>query len=546
MAVITLPYKYLEELTGVDKDVIIERLPMIAADIERYEDDHFDVEFFPDRPDMYSPEGVARAMRGFLNIETGLKRYDVKPSGIRFTTDPKLKDIRPFLASAVIRGLNFTSESIQSIMGLQEALHWAIGRGRSKVAIGIHDLDKVKAPFRYIASEKSRKFVPLDFDREMSMDEILKEHPKGISYAKLVEKFERYPLIVDSEDNVLSFPPIINGELTKVTTETKNILLDCTGTDEKAVRIAANIICAALAEAGGQIESVEVDGVTMPDMKPVERTVSVSECNKLLGFSLNAEEMCENLRRMRFDADPVGDPKATDKVRVLAPCYRNDIMHDWDIFEDVAIAYGFDNLVAELPNTFTIGKEHPYQKNLGLVRNIMTGLGFMEMMPFTLSNDRVMYQNMRRPKCADALYVLHPISEEQTMFRTDILPLMMETLQTNQHRELPQRLFSSGDVVHGRETYQTVSAVSMHSAADFSEIYAIVDAFMHELGLEYTAEVSDDEAFLKGRRADIIVNGKKVGVFGEIHPEVITAFDMDQPVSAFEFDLRVLYPEKIE
>ncbi|MBP2134090.1 phenylalanyl-tRNA synthetase beta chain [Methanomicrobium sp. W14] len=536
MAIITLPYKYLESLTGVSKDIIIDRLPMIAADIERYEDDHFDVEFFPDRPDMFSTEGVARAMRGFLEIETGLEKYDVRPSGISFSVDEGLKEIRPYIASAVIRGLNFTEESIQSLMGLQEALHWAVGRGRAKVAIGVHDLDRVKPPFSYIASERSRKFVPLDFDRSMTMDEILKEHPKGKDYAHLVNKFDRFPLIVDSEDNVLSFPPIINGELTKVTTETGNILLDCTGTDKKAVMIAANIICTALAEAGGKVESVDVSGEIMPSLEPAERTVKVSECNRLIGFNLSVESMTEMLEKMRFGAEPLDE----ENVRVLIPCYRADIMHDWDIFEDVAIAYGFDNLKAELPDTFTIGKEHVLQKNMGTARTIMAGLGFIEMMPFTLSNERIMYENMQRSIPDYALFVLHPISEEQTLVRTDILPLLMETLKINQHRELPQKLFATGDVVHGRETFQKVAGVTMHTDADFSEIYAIFDAFMHELGVEYTVRESEDQAFIDGRRADVFVKDRLAGVFGEIHPQVIQNFEMDQPVSGFELDLRIL------
>ena len=148
MAVITLPYRYLERLTRTDKKTILDKVALIGSDVERIEEDHADVEFFPDRPDLFSPEGVARAMRGFLGIETGLPSYPVQPSGISFSIDPKLADIRPVLGAAVISGVTFDDESIQSIMSLQESLHWAVGRGRSKVAIGIHDLDTVRPPFR--------------------------------------------------------------------------------------------------------------------------------------------------------------------------------------------------------------------------------------------------------------------------------------------------------------------------------------------------------------------------------------------------------------
>jgi len=200
------PISILERLTGTDKETILKRLPMIGSEIERIEEDHVDVEFFPNRPDLFSVEGAARAMRGFLGIETGLPKYTVKPSGIKFTIDPKLATIRPCLASAVIRNVSFDDESILSVMALQEALHWAVGRGRSKVAIGIHDLDTVTPPFHYKASPRDRKFVPLDFTKELTLDGILAEHPKGKDYAKIVKDFPLFPLIVDNEDHVCSFP----------------------------------------------------------------------------------------------------------------------------------------------------------------------------------------------------------------------------------------------------------------------------------------------------------------------------------------------------
>ena len=540
MAIITLPYRYMERLTGTDRQTIIDRVPMIGADIERIEEDHVDVEFFPDRPDLYSAEGVARAMRGFLGIEEGLPVYTVRPSGITFSVDPGLADIRPCLASAVIRNVDLDEEAIESLMSLQEALHWAVGRGRGKVAIGVHDLDAVTPPFRYIASPRDRSFVPLDFEREMTLEEILTDHPKGRDYAHLVEGFSRFPLIVDAGDRVLSFPPIINGELTRVTTATRNILLDCTGTDKKAVMTAVNIICTALAEAGATIEMVTVDGREMPTLAPAERVVSVEECASLLGLPLSVQDMTRLLGRMRFGAEPDGD----SRVRVLVPCYRSDILHDWDIFEDVAIAYGIENFDAALPATSTVAEEHPITAIARAVRSVMVGLGYLEMMPFTLTNERVLYENMQREPSPGTLRLLHPISEEQTVVRTDLLGLLLEMLLANKHRELPQRLFAVGDVVEACVTYQKVAAVSIHPAADFSEAYAAADVLCRELSLPYTVVESADPAFLDGRRGDVIVGGRRVGVFGEIHPAVLNAFDLEHPVAALALDLTAVpgYP----
>jgi phenylalanyl-tRNA synthetase beta chain len=540
MAIISLPYRYLERLTGKGHGEILDRIPMIGSEVERLEPDHADVEFFPDRPDLFSTEGVARAMKGFLGIETGLPLYQVRQSGIRFTVDSALALIRPYLGSAVIRNVDLDEDGIFSLMGLQEALHWAVGRGRSKVAIGVHDLDRVTPPFHYMASGRTRSFVPLDYDKSMTLEEILGEHPKGKAYAHIVRDMLRFPLIVDDQDRVLSFPPIINGELTRVTSGTRNILLDTTGTDRKAVMIAVHIICAALVETGAAIESVDIDGLAVPDLSPQERVVSVQECNDLLGLDLSPEEMAALLHRMRFGAKPLPG----GKLHVEVPCYRADIMHDWDVFEDVAIAYGYERFDAELPPTFTIGNAHPVSVIAGAVRAIFCGLGYQEVIPFTLTNETVMYRNMQRSMSPAALRVLLPISEEHTLVRTDILPLLLEMLQFNRHRELPQRLFATGDVVADLGTYQKAAAVSTHPGADFSEAYAVADALCRELSLDYKVRISDDPAFIEGRRGDILVNGCHMGVFGELYPGVLTAFELEQPVAGVEIDLRAVpgYP----
>jgi len=533
MPVISLPYKYLEELVGSDRETILSRIPMFGADIERIEEDHADIEFFANRPDLFSTEGVARAMRGFLGIEKGLPRYRVSTSGMSFSVDPGLADIRPYLGSAVIRNVSLHEESIVSLMGLQEALHWAVGRGRGKVAIGIHDLDAVSPPFRYIAADPATSFVPLDFEKEMTMTEILNEHPKGKYYAHLVEKFPLYPLIVDSRDRVLSFPPIINGEITRVTTSTRNILLDTTGTDKRAVMTAVNIICTAFAENGAEIESISIDGSEMPTLAPITRRVRVGECAALLGLDLSGEEMAGCLHAMRYGAVPDGP----EHLAVQVPCYRADILHDWDIFEDVSIAYGYDKIWPLLPSTFTAGREHPLVRMMNLAREILCGMGYLEMMPFTLTSERVLFRMMRREYDPGSLPVMHPITEDQTIVRTTILPLLMETLQMNVHRELPQRLFAVGDVVLEARTSQSVAAVSMHPEADFSEIFAASDVLCRELSTPCTVEESEDPAFIPGRRGDILVGGLKVGVFGEIFPGVLNAFELEQPVAALELDL---------
>jgi phenylalanyl-tRNA synthetase beta chain len=536
MPVITLHYDDLEDLIGADREAIIKRIPMIGADIERAEDDHIDIEFFPDRPDLYSVEGVARAMRGFLDIETGLPEYEVLESDISITFDHEIGNIRPFLACAVIKDLEFTSYSIESLMNLQEDLHWGLGRNRAKASIGVHDLDRVAPPFRYTAAEPSYEFVPLDFDTPMSMADILKKHPKGVKFAHLAEKFGKYPLIIDSNENVLSFPPIINGTLTRVEDDTRNLFIEVTGTG-RAVFVALNIVVTALAERGGKIESVQVctpddnGGHTTPDLNPAIRTISRTDACTLLGFDLSRDEIAGHLMRMRFGAVPGSG--SDDTIEVMIPAYRADIMHDYDLFEDIAIGHGYDRIMPVLPETMTIGVEHLISRMKSDLREIMVGLGFYEVMPFALTSEEVHFDRMQRPR-ASATHVMHPISREQTMLRTTILPNLLEILSLNQHRELPQQIFEVGDVVAGGHNKVHLAAVAIDPRANFSEIKSVVNTVMHERGVVYEIADSDDPAFIAGRRAEIIVGGKCAGVFGEVHPGVILNFGLDQPVIAFE------------
>jgi len=550
MPVITLYYEDIETLIGTDKDTFIDRVPMIGADIERIEDDHIDIEFFPDRPDLYSPEGVARAMRGFLDIHTGLPVYNAKDSDIRITLDDGIKNIRPYLGCAVVRGLEFNDYSIESLMALQEDLHWGLGRDRKKVSIGIHDMSDIEPPFRYVAADPDFSFVPLDFEESMTMQEILERHPKGVKYAHLMEGFDKYPLILDAKDQVLSFPPIINGQRTRVSHGTRDLFIDVTGLDRK-VYTALNIVVTSLAERGGKIGTVTIENsinnsikdsiknnienviknkIITPDLTPEHWNLGADEVRSLIGIDLTPRQIVEQLQRMRFGASINED----GSIDVSSPAYRADILHTWDILEDISIGYGYDNIPLVIPKTVTVGRQHPISIRRNEILQIMPGLGYDQVMPFTLTSEKVHYNNMLRSPIQKATHLKHPISEDQTMVRTTILPNLMEILSLNQHRELPQRIFEVGDVVVNGITTQHLAAVSIHPASNFTEIRGVVDAVMRERGLEYTITGTDDPAFLKGRRAALMVDGNEIGTLGEIHPDVLTNFGLQQPTVGFE------------
>jgi len=533
MPVITLNYGDLISLIGQDvpMDELLERIPMLGASLEGVEGNEMSVEFFPNRPDLYSVEGVARALRGFLSFEKGLAQYPTEDSGIDFTIDKSVTDVRPYAVGGVVRGVEMTDELVKSLMDMQEKLHLTMGRKRRKVSVGVHDMDNVAPPFTYMGvPPEERTFFPLQGTREMNMAEILREHPKGVDYAYILEGKDRYPLIVDKNDEVLSFPPIINGIATTVTEETTNLFLDVTGLDYEAVHTTLVIVATALAERGGKLQTVnlhtpEGDSIT-PDLKPKTRVLNRVYANKLIGVDLSSEETVDCLERMRFACNVTGED-----IEVQIPAYRNDILHPADLVEDVAIAYGYERIEPQTPRATTTGSLIRFNEACNSLRNLMIGYGYTEASTLSLVGADSQEEGVEHVK------LMHPITTEQSSLRTSLLPSLMALLGANRHHELPQRFFEAGDVVIEAKNVRKLAGVSIHAKAGFTEVKSLVQSLLHDLGHEMKIEPRKDGLFIRGRAASVVRGGEEIGRFGEMTPDVIEKYELSYPVVGFELDL---------
>ena len=548
MPVITFKYQDLKDLgINMEKDELIDTLPMMSSDIEDFDDEEIKVEFFPNRPDNLSVEGVARSFKGFIGQETGLPDYKVEDSGEYVEVDNDIVQIRPYIGFAKVDNVDFSGDKLKYVMDFQENLHWVIGRDRKKVAIGIHNADAVEGPFKYIATPKdANAFVPLEKDFEMTPDEILTKHDKGVDYAHLIQDFDKYPLILDKDDNVLSMPPIINGELTKIKEDTHNIIVDVTGTDERAVNQALNIICSSFAEVGGQIKSMEVrytdKTIKTPDLTPQEQLVHVDTANELIGgTNLTAEDIKGLLLKARFDAEIIND----NEIKAIIPAYRVDILHEVDIVENIAVQYHINSIEAELPEINTVAYENNWFKAESTIREVMIGLGFQEVMSLMLTNEEAHYEKMNQEELPH-VQVARPITIDRTMIRTSLINSLMEFLEDNKHEDLPQKIFEIGDVLYLDESKENktvaskkLAALICHSTANFTEIKSVMTSVLTNLG--YSMDISDSEnkTFITGRVADVTgvsEKGTVKGFFGEVSPEVITNFTLEYPVIAFEIE----------
>ena len=527
-------------------------LPWIGFDVEETGEDYVKVEYNPNRIDYCSYAGVARALKGFLEIETGLPKYTAEEPKTTLIIDKAVAEVRPYMLASVVRNMKLDEEAVVELMEMQEDLHWGLGRDRKKVSIGIHNLDVVKPPFTYTAVEpESVRFVPLGKPEEMNLREILEKHEKGMVYRHLIDWAPRYPLLIDSQKNVLSMPPIINGELTRVSAETQNLFLDVTGINFEAVEKSLNILVAALADMGGKIEKVNIKTIegtiVSPNLVPEKMSLRVEYANKLLGLKLSEREAIKCLQKCRLDAQRANN----GVLEVLVPPYRVDVLHEVDLVEEVAIGYGYYRLKPTIPAAVTVGEPHPAHVLANVARQIMIGLGFLEMMNFTLTNERVHYQMMRM-KEQKPVKLANPVSAEYSIMRQWLLPGLMKNLAENKHESFPQRLFEVSDVTKINAKMETMcerrlhlAAVSSHATANFTEMKSFTDAFLINMGLKnWQIKEAKHPSFLEGRTATIHIKGKRLGILGEVHPEVLNNFEIENPTAAFEIDLETLITQK--
>jgi phenylalanyl-tRNA synthetase beta chain len=544
IAVIEIGYRDLQELLG--HDVSIEKLEdagsmlgILFEDVEK--EDVIEVEVEPNRPDLLSAEGIARALDGFFEYDTGLVEYPVKDGDVAVTIDASVETVRPHIACATITGLDLDTPALNSIIQLQEKLTATYGRKRKKVAIGLHDAANITNDITYRAVDPdSVSFIPLEHEDAMTLTGIVEQHEKGQEYGWIVDDYDRYPLIVDSDDTVLSFPPVINGAATEVTTDTSEIFLDVTGTSRREVETALNIVVAALSRRGGTIESVDIGGDTCPDMAPTVETIDPDYVQQISGLDdLSSTAMAEQLAKMNYGATVDGT-----RLQVEVPAYRADIMHPYDIIEDIVIGYGYDSIDPQLPDIATVGGKTAEQAFTDRLREFMVGTGAQELMTFILTNEERLFDRMAL-EVQDIVRMANPLTEEYTVVRNWLLPSLMDALANNQHNRYPQTVFEIGkcsrltDTTHsGADDFRKLAYATAATDVGFSDARSVLQSLAAYLGVDLTVEEADHGSFADERCGAVFFDDKEVGVIGEISDPVRENWELDDiRIAAFELDV---------
>ena len=550
MPVLRLSLPRLYKLIGVKDlsfEVIKEILYKLKCDVELSEDGKLLIEVRSDRPDMFSAEGIARAVRMYLGIE--------KPKSIGVVDYPFMVRVepprrRPYIAVAAIDNVELGEDGLEELIQFQEKLHITYGRNRRKVAIGLHDLDKLPSnEILYCeVNIDTVKFVPLHHREEMTIRQVLEETEQGRDYGSISINGNKHPVIF-SGPHVISVPPVINAELTKIEPSSRRIFIDVTGTDLRSVLSTLSILVTNLSFYGGKVYGGVVlypdKTIKTPDLVWETIDLDLSMASKWLGISIDEliKVAPQALEKLGLIVESVNDAR----MSVLVPPYRVDVLHPIDVVEDIAIGIGYDELGLEYVSTIQPVQPSNRMVLEKLLRDILVGLGYIEVNTFTLTPSQI----LDILGTHDYVRIENPLSSEINAIRNSLRASLLIVLKSSQHAALPVKIFEIGDVVVRDPTSYTgwrnetrVAFAYMDSVVKFELIHADLYAIFKTLGVTPHFKKCSDPMLIDGRCSCVVVEDDTIAVFGEVNPEILEKLEIRYPIAVaeiyFEKLLRVL------
>lgn len=546
--------------TEVDDDELVADLFSLGLELEGHEDGVMELEFAPDRLDRLSVEGIARSLRYHYGIDRGVYIPRTTTPEWTFEVEKSVPAQRPYVTGFVARGIDLSEEILTSLIQLQEKLHQTMGRRRRKGAIGMHDLtmlkgasaDETSKSIRYVGiGGGMERFVPLESDDELTPAQTVTEHHIGRQYGHLVEDYDAFPAIYD-DIGLFSLPPIVNGRRTTVTTDTTDLLIELTGTDQWTIDRMGTILAYALDARGAQLEAVTVEyddsSLERPDLDVREKHVTHDRIESIIGVSFTSDEVVDCFERAGLDAE-IDD----DRYLVTIPPYRVDVLHPLDLIDDLGRAYGFNELEPRYPDISTIGGRTAISRLEDAVREQLIGMGFEDLLNFHLIGEALNYARVGISPGDDvfgagqAARIREPYSEEYELVRTWALPSLMLVLENNTHRRYPQHLAEIGLVTTIDETEPTgvaerrdVAAVMADTEVGYEDGKARLQFLAAQHGATLQTPPIEHPSFLEGRVAAVHLDGQPAGLIGEVHPRILEEFDLEVPVVAFEVELDTL------
>ncbi len=540
MTVVTIRKSEVKKIIGNKKDDEIDHiLSMMSTAVERMDNEIIDVEVAPNRPDMLSEQGILRTLKTF----SGKERYskiNVNKSGHKLIVDKSMPKDYPYGISCIVRGLKFDDGKIKEVIDIQEKLGATLLRKRKKGGIGLYPLEKISFPIKLVAMKpEDIKFRPLEFPRELNGKQILSQHPTGREYGHLVEGWDKFPVFIDNKKVIMSMPPIINShEVGKIDHTTKDVFIEATGVDYELLKKVVNIIVSSLVDIGGKVYSMECaqsngKKENIPDFSPEKKKLNIDNANKLLGLKLNENDIKKLLGKMGIDYN---------KGTALVPAYRVDVLHEVDLIEDIAIAYGYDNLVPSIPEVSTIGEISKEEIIKNKIRELLIGLGLIETSSYHLTTKE--YQVDKLGLKNNSFVKVENSKTEYNILRKDLSHYLLKIFGENVDVEYPQDIFQIGSIFGGKNGLEENDSLCIASApGNFTRLKQILEYFgrMLDLKFEFLKTNNFEPYFIEGRVAEIKLNGKSLGYLGEVHPKILKNFKIKMPISLLEINLEEFF-----
>ncbi|KAL0314184.1 UNVERIFIED_CONTAM: Phenylalanine--tRNA ligase beta subunit, cytoplasmic [Sesamum angustifolium] len=377
-------------------------------------------------------------------------------------------------------------------------------------------------------------------------------------FLHIIENSPVFPVIYDRNRTVLSLPPIINGAHSAITLKTKNVFIECTATDLTKANIVLNTMVTMFSvycERKFEVEPVEViypDGKSYicPDLSLYKMVVPLSYVTSAVGVSLPAHEVASLLNKMQLHAEHSLSPKNETSFTISVPPTRSDILHPCDVAEDVAIAYGYNEIPKmKLPSL----RPQSLNQFSDLIRTEIAMIGYTEVLTWILCSYKENFTMLNRKDNKLAAINGNPRSADFEVVRTSLMPGILKTVGHNKDHPKPIKIFEVGDVVLLDESKDVGASNRRHLAAlycgatsGFELIHGLVDRIMEVTGTPFVSagdgsgyyiQSSDEPEFLPGRQASIIYKGKQIGTFGIVHPQVLDNFDIPDPCSFVEVNI---------
>jgi len=559
MPTIDIKKRDLDGLIGkkLSLEVLEKKLMLAKAELKEYiaATDELKVELSDsNRPDLWSAEGIARQIR--IALAGKPETYSFFKHGRQATREIRvakgMKAVRPYIAACTASSIRMNDDVLAQMIQSQDKLAEIFGRKRSTVSIGIYELDRIMFPVDYrLAEPSSVSFMPLGMEEKLTLAQMLEKHPKGIAYGGIVKPFAQYPVLTDSMNRALSFPPIINSrEIGEVKPQTRNVLIEVTGTDMRMTVLTLNILATSFSDRGADIEPVLVTypyetelgkRVTFPYDTSGKFTIPLAKFSAGLGEDVSAADVKKHLSSYGHIVKA-----GQGKISVIVPPYRDDIMHPMDLVEDYAISRGYDSFEPVMPQQSTVGAISPIELLSDVVRGHLVGSGFQEIMSNILcSREELEYAMSEGERLVEVDNVM---SLAYSVLRNRVIPSLLNVEAASSKAFYPHRTFEVGEVAvldetanMGTRTDLNLGAVISNPGANFSEMHSTLDILLYYLGLEYKLEPAEHPLFIPGRCGRVIANSIDLGVIGEVRPEVLERTQITMPCAAFEINLdRVL------